>query len=537
MDENVVYDPTKSDGAAQPPPNDPNQQPENAQDVPQDPAADPNAPVDPTVDPNADPNAEVPVDPNADPNAEVVDPNAVPAEGEVAADGTETEEEAEEPPPPGGIMGFIGNPLVKKILIGLGILILLITAVSFFLPKGESTKQVKLQWWGLWEESNAVQTLIIDFKKTHPNIDVEYVKKDPKEYRERLLARVDNSTGPDVFRYHNTWMPMLSDVLLPLSSDVITPEEFKKVYYPVMQEDLVKNGAIYGIPMMGDTLAMYVNPKIFEDAGEQVPTNWDDFVKVSKKLTKRDSKGKITTAGAALGTYDNITHAPDIISLLFVQQGVNMQDFTTQQDAQTGALDYYTSFANGQDAVWDASLDNSTLSFSKGNVAIYFGFSWDVFTIQKLNKSLNFKVYPVPELYGKKTTIASYWAEGVSAKSPNQKEALEFMKYLSQKETAEKFYAETAKTRAFGEPYARKDLKESLREEPLVYPFVDQLDNAKSSFFASDTHDGDTGLNTMANSYLGTAIRSMADGGSGDSVVEPLNSGILQIYEKYNAQL
>lgn len=531
MDENVLFDPAKQ-GSQQ----DPNQPadpaaggqspaaPADQQPAPQSPPAAAPASVDPSAAP-ADPAA--PVDPAAAP----VDPNQ-PA----AADPNQTDPGAAAlpPPPPSGPLG---GGMIKKILIGLGILIFVIVLVVMLIPKGETTKQVKLTWWGLWEESPAVQSLIIDFKKDHPNIDVEYVKRTPQDYRDRLMARNESGSGPDIFRYHNTWVPMLKDSLLPLSADVITPEQFKETYYPVIQKDLVQDGAIYGIPLNADTLAMFVNPKLFEEAGVQVPTNWDDFRKVSKDLTKRDSNGKIRTAGAALGTYDNITHAPDIISLLFVQQGVDMSNFTASAKNSAEALNFYTSFATSEDAVWDGTLDNSILAFSKGNLAIYFGFSWDVFAIQRLNKDFQFKVYPVPELYGKKTTVASYWVEGVSSKSPNQAEALEFMKFLAKKETAQKFYTETAKTRAFGEPYARKDLRESLREEPLVYPFLSQMDDASSSLFASDTHDGETGLNTLLNTYLGTAVRSMVnDADSADSAVENLNNGVFQSFEKYGIQ-
>jgi multiple sugar transport system substrate-binding protein len=338
--------------------------------------------------------------------------------------------------------------------------------------------------------------------------------------------------------YHNTWLPMLNGDLSPLPSSVITPENFKQVFYPVMQQDLTQNGALYGIPMEGDTLALFVNPTLFEDAGVQVPTNWDQFVKAAQQLTVKDqTTGKIKTSGAALGTYDNINHAADIVSLLFLQQGVKMNNFGASPTNQSDALTFYTSFATGTNNVWDGSLDNSLLSFSKGNLAMYFGFSWDVFQVQQMSPNLQFKIYPVPANQGIKTTVASYWVEGVSAKSPNQAAAMEFMQYLAQKSTAQEFYTETAKVRAFGEPYARKDLQQSLKENQLVYPFVSQLDNASSSYFASDTDDGDTGINTQMNTYLQTAVNSITNGGnSADSAVSDLDNGVAQVLQKYGQQ-
>jgi multiple sugar transport system substrate-binding protein len=441
-------------------------------------------------------------------------------------------------PPPGNFLSnLLGGGLLKKLLIGIGAVILVTFIIILLIPKGQPDQAVTLQWWGLWEDSSTMQTLLLNFHKTHPNITVEYVKNDPSQYLDRLQTRIQNGSGPDIFLYHNTWLPMLVSDLSPLSSDAITPDQFKQDYYPVMQQDLTQNGALYGIPMEGDTLELFVNPALFEAAGVQVPTNWDQFVKVSKQLTVKDPDGKIKTAGAALGTYNNIDHAPDIISMLFLQQGVQMNNITNSAQNESDALQFYVSFSTGENNVWDSTLDNSLLAFSKGNLAMFFGFSWDVFQIQKLNPNLQFKIYPVPNLYGKKTTVASYWVNGVSAKSTHQTEAMEFMQYLAQKSTAQEFYTDTAKVRAFGEPYARKDLASSLQENQLVYPFVSQLNDAQSSYFASNTDDGDTGINSEMNSYLQTAVNSInTNGTSPDSAVQDLNNGIEQVLQKYAQQ-
>lgn len=452
--------------------------------------------------------------------------------GEEQTDGTEGETYEGAPP------SFLGGGLLKKLLIGIGAIILISIIVILLLPKGQATKPVTLQWWGLWEDASTMEPLIQNFEKSHPNITIHYIKEDPTQYEQQLTTRIQNGNGPDIFLYHNTWLPMLASDLSPLPSSVITPDEFKQTYYPVMQQDLTQNGAIYGIPMEADTLALFVNTQLFQDAGLQVPTTWDQFVKAAQQLTVKDATtNKIKTAGAALGTYDNITHAPDIISMLFLQQGVQMSNFNSSAKNESDALEFYTSFATGSNNVWDGTLPNSLNAFSQGDLAMYFGFSWDIFQIQQLNPNLTFKIYPVPSNQGVGTTVASYWVNGVSSKSPNQQAAMEFMQYLAQKSTAQAFYTDTAKIRSFGEPYARKDLQQSLRANQLVYPFVSQLDNASSSYFASDTDDGDTGINTEMNSYLQTAINGIIDdGNSPDSSASDLDNGVAQVLQKYGSQ-
>ena len=279
---------------------------------------------------------------------------------------------------------------------------------------------------------------------------------------------------------------------------------------------------------------MYINTDLFKSAGISVPRTWNDFIDASKALTVKDENGKIKTAGAAMGTYDNVTHAPDILSLLFLQNGVDLNDFVTHRERVEGALNFYTSFATSSDNVWDDTLDPSLLAFSKGNLAIFFGYSRDYFSIKKFNPNLSFHIVPVPQLADQSVNLASYWALGVSSKTIYQKQAFSFMKYFLSKEVQQKLYAEESKERAFGEPYARVDLAQSLNENPNIYPFVLQAPTASSSFFVDSTHDN--GLNQQLNTYLGNAVNSIYNRGSVESAFDTLSEGITLVMQQYGAQ-
>src|SRR5258708_18184894 len=284
-----------------------------------------------------------------------------------------------------------------------------------------------------------------------------------------------------------------------------------------------------------DTLSLFINTDLLGAQGLQPPATWEDFVSEAKKLTVPDETGlHIKTAGAGLGSYDNITHASDIIALLFAQNGVNVTNIGATAQSATDALNFYTSFdMMGDNKVWDDSLDSSILAFSKGNLAMYFGYSWDVFTIKAANPALNFKIYPVPHLPSRNITIASYWAQGVSVKTKHQKEALAFLKYLSSRETQQKLYAQMSKTRLFGQPYALVDLGGSLKENELVYPFISQAPGAISSYFVSNTFDD--GLNSQMDAYLGNAVRSILANNSAQTAVDTLSQGTSQVLKQYGA--
>jgi multiple sugar transport system substrate-binding protein len=396
---------------------------------------------------------------------------------------------------------------------------------------GNSNAKVTLTYWGLWEDSKTMQSLIDGFERQNPNITIQYSQQDIKQYRERLLARVADGSGPDIFRFHNSWYPMYSGVLLPLPTDTITPSAFKKTFYPVAARDLIQNGAIYGIPLEIDTLVLYTNSQLFKAAGLQPPTNWNDFISDARSMTVKDASGKIQTAGAALGTFDNVTHAPDILSLLFFQNGADLLKTKDSSDKSANALTFYTAFSTDQNNVWDDTLDPSILAFSKGNLAMYLGYSWDYFTIKQNNPNLNFQIVPVPQLPNQNVNFASYWAEGVSLKTKHQKEALLFMKYLAQKSTEEDLYAEQAKTRAFGEPYARVDLGGTLQTNPTLSAVVKEAPTAFSSPFVDSTFDN--GLNQGLNTYLNNAVNGVINGASAQSALDTFAQGVSQVLQKY----
>lgn len=435
--------------------------------------------------------------------------------------------------------GNIGK--IIKLIIG----ILVIFIAGFFIlrfiagSKPSSPENVTLTYWGLWEDENTLKPVISEFEKQNPNIKIVYEKQKIKEYRERLVVRSEKGSGPDIFRFHNTWLPMLSNLLLPMPNDVISKEDFQKVYYPVVQKDLVKNGAIFGLPLEIDTLALFINMDILKAAGLDAPTNWVNFQNAAIEMTTQDETGKIQTAGVAMGTYDNITHSADIISLLLLQNSADLKDISKTPQNAIDALDFYTSFSKGDKnkTVWNKDMDESILAFAKGNLAMYFGYSWDIFTIESFRRVYSsdfpYEIFPVPHLPSPATplTVASYWAEGVSAKSKHQREAFAFLKFLTRKEIQQKLFTEASKTRLFGEPYARVDLTDSLKSNATLYPFVSQAKNASSSFFASSTYDN--GLNDKTNEYLKKAVDSINNNTSTQTAVDTLSKGVSQILKEY----
>lgn len=447
------------------------------------------------------------------------------------------------PPPPIPQDHSDGLPIKKILIIVLAIFfgLAIIFTIFLLLSKGrgeEKTNERVVSYWGVSEDPEYMKSVIADFEKANPGIKISYEKQDISNYREKLSTRIPNGNGPDVFSFHNTWVPQIEKDLSPLPTSVITKEQFANNYYPSAQKDLIKDDSIYGIPLETDALALFVNPQILEAAGAQnqttyeIPKTWQEFIKTSAALTKRDDQGRITLSGAGIGTYDNVEHAPDIISLLFAQNGVNFDDIASSSKKVDDALTFYTNFALFENNVYDNTLDNSLKSFSEGNLAMFFGYASDYFKIKQLNPNLNFVIAPVPQLLNQeKVNVVSYWAEGVSSKSQNKEDSMLFMKYLTKPEVQEKLYQEQIAKFGAGRPYGNKNLAKKLEGTPF-HVFSEESLTAVSSPFSSNTFDN--GLNDKNNAVLQGLVNSILNGQNNGSPSEVLSSGMQEVVNEIN---
>lgn len=443
------------------------------------------------------------------------------------------------PPPELPIAGNLGgfSEKIKKILpllIGLGILGGLVFLGSKLLESGRviaPKSEVVLSYWGLWEPEPVMNSLITDYQKDHPKVKINYSLQSPQDYRERLQSSLARGDGPDIFRFHNTWLPMFKNELASLPSGTI--EEDK--YYPIVKTSLSLGKNLYGVPLMIDTLALFINEDIFQAAGKTPPATWDELVKTAAELTVRDSQGRIQTAGVALGTTNNVDHWPDILGLMMLQNGVDM----TRVDKNIGSdnrnlgedvLTFYTWFSQKYQ-VWNETLPSSTLFFASGKLAMYFAPSWRIFNLKEMNPQLKFKVLPVPQLPGTSVSWASFWAEGVWGKSKNKEEAFKFLQYLSQKENLQKLYQAESNSRLFGEPYPRTDMASLLADNPLIAPFVSQAANARSWYLCSRTFDN--GLNDRMIKYFEDAVNGVNQGKSASEALSTAARGVEQLLNQY----
>lgn len=430
----------------------------------------------------------------------------------------------------------------KIIAIVVGIVVLLLViffAYRFISNKSESGTANEIVWWGLWEDENIVSSIISEYETVNPKVKIKYVRQSKEDYRERLTNALAKGTGPDIFRFHNTWVPMFKSELDKVPADIFTVSNFSNQFYPVAVSDLTLGANLVGIPLEYDGLSLYVNEEIFEKAGKEAPTTWNELRQLARELTITDETGAVTQAGVALGRTENVDHWPEILGLMMLQNGVDLTRPTGK--LAEDALDFYTIFSIS-DGVWDATLPSSTVAFAAGKLAMYFGPSWRAFEIRLQNPNLRFKTIPVPQLPKTSAnetdvTYASYWVEGVWTRSKNKTQAWEFLKYLSTKESLEKLYNQASKTRMFGEPYPKQEMEILLKDHPIIGTTVGGAKTAQTWFLQSRTWDGPTGINSQINKYFEDAVNLVNIGKEAKVALEPVAQGVIQVLSQYGIKI
>ncbi|MBI4004557.1 sugar ABC transporter substrate-binding protein [Candidatus Roizmanbacteria bacterium] len=458
---------------------------------------------------------------------------------EVSPELATPEEVFTSPPPvaPPSIPPPTHRNYMKYIILGGGIgffIVIFMLLVRLLFGGVTKKSEIALQYWGLWEDKAIYDGIITQYQAKNPHIKVQYQKMSPLEYREKLIARSKNGQGPDIFRFHNTWLPEIKEIAQYVPSNIMSNKEFEATFYPVHAKDLKIGDHYYGLPLTIDGLVLLYNEGLFKKAGiVKAPSTWEDITESVSKLSGKDQNGQIFSSPIAIGTAANVEHFSDLFGLMLVQNGGDLRKL--DQPEAAGALESYRKLAEPPTDFWNDSMPNSIAAFIQEKVAMILVPSWEIHTIKTANPDIELKVVPVPQLPGgNPVSIASYWVEGVSKFGKNQGEAWKFLRFLSEKETMTKLYEAQSKTRLFGEPYSRVDLAPTLTQNEFVGAVIQQANYFISIPLISRTYDN--GLNDEVVKYLENAVNATIQGVSYSEALRVAGQGVSQVYSRYKIE-
>ncbi len=183
---------------------------------------------------------------------------------------------------------------VWKVLIVL-ILSSLVVSSSVYAQKATVT----ILWRDDPDEVPVLDTLIANFNKTHPKIEVKAIVVPYDEYDPKLFSMWAAGTPPDIF-----WCAAESGYVdhairdMNFTLNTFIERDKKSInlndFYSAAIEGATFRGDIKGLPFAQAYTAVFYNATLFDNAGIKYPaTNWidkswtwDKMVEIAKKLTK-----------------------------------------------------------------------------------------------------------------------------------------------------------------------------------------------------------------------------------------------------------
>ena len=439
----------------------------------------------------------------------------------------------------------------KKKLLILGALVVLALTTGVGCKGGSLEAQrtletdITLNVWGVFDSQDAYNDLIARYQETRPYINIKYRKLQFAEYELALLEAWAENRGPDIFLMHNTWVGGYVNKIQPppdsirLATAVITGGLKKKVvasiteYRPmtlpevrndfvsVVATDVFRDNKLYGLPLSVDTLVLYYNRALLDQAGiPAVPKTWQEVKEVSKKLTLLDEQ-KITRSGVALGGAANINRSFDILSLLMAQNGTQFLapggtrstlaqplPFATDTTYRPGqeALRFYTDFASPTKEVytWSEELSSAQERFVSGNLAMMLGYNYQLPLLKTQGPRIDLGITGAPHINSDGTdatgaTInwANYWLLAVANSTEHINEAWDFVHFATTKPDNAKLY--TQKT---GKPTALRSNIAQQMQNPELAVFANQLLTAQSWYTGKDAQAAETIFRDMVRTVV-----------------------------------
>lgn len=440
---------------------------------------------------------------------------------------------------------------MKKSILGIFLIIISLTTIGALCSNnGKVPAKFSLIYWSPEHNEEDIASAISGFETLYPYVDVQYKKYNYDEYEDMLINSWAKGQGPDVFSLPNTDVKKYYDLITPLPAAVsvttvetkstlgkkdtvvntvsqkcLSVSELRNQFIDTVASDVIfsHQGAkestvkdkIFGIPLATDSLALFYNKDLLNQAGiTTAATNWQEIVDQTKLLTKIDKDNNIIQSGIAMGTSNNIDNYFDILSILMMQYGAQMTDDNNRVTFDMGiegeqrvpsqqALDFYSKFAmpDWETYTWNSQQNNALEAFASGQLGYYIGYHYNLEQIKKMAPNLNFDIAALPQINaGNKINYPSYWLESVSVNSKHQDMAWAFVQYLTNQDNSEKYLTSAQK------PAARRELLAGQNDDYELSIFAEQALTAKSWYHGKDSTAAKNLFATMIDQALANTL-------------------------------
>ncbi len=374
--------------------------------------------------------------------------------------------------------------------------------------------QISLEVWGIFDDSDVFREINTVFEELDPYVvKVNYKKitdRNVESFEKELTEALANGTGPDIVYFKSSWLPKHGNKIVPMPNSQEMLATFRNTFVDVAYDDFVYKNYIFAAPLYCDTLALYYNNDLLNQAGlVRPPATWSQLKQYTKILTKIDDYGNIKQSAIALGRSQGngaVNRAGDIVMLMMMQGGANMNrngtlfaDLNNPRTPTGGpgevALNFFTSFADSASPLytWNAGMPYSVDAFRYGRVAMMLNYSYWYDRLKKADPKLDFSIAPVPQSGQEngKVNYANYWGLAVvkNANVPVKANytnfdrvaaAWRYVSFVTGLSRTNKFDPTMHYLNKTRKPAARRDLLVKQKNDPVLGVFARQALTAKS---------------------------------------------------------
>lgn len=400
-----------------------------------------------------------------------------------------------------------------------------------------AVRPVTINYWTVYNNISELERFAQAYKQIRPYVTVNIRQVRYDEFDNLFLNALADDVAPDIVSIHNRDLRQYQSRLSPMPSAVqvanvytqgkIQPEtviellqerlpsvsNIRSQYVKTVAEDVVVGSSAYGLPIAVDTLALYYNKDLLDRSGVALPpSTWTEFLEAANKANIFGANGEILQSGVAMGTGKNVENSFDILSMLMMQNDVQMargnfvtfaeglnQRGVTEQHPALQALRFYTDFARPDKEAygWNASQDSAYNAFIRGRAVFYFGFGYDYPRIRSAAPQLNIEVLQVPQLNpSKPANVASYWVEAVPRKSIHKDEAWDFVRFLSLPDNIKAY------TKNTNQPSPLRIHIAEQSADPALVPFSSQVLFAENWYRGRDVKAASNAFRSLIDNSL-----------------------------------
>ena len=189
---------------------------------------------------------------------------------------------------------------MKKFVVSIFLILALITPL--FATGAEEVDEnapVTIEFW-THEDANRQKLedrYIEEFTKMHPNVTVNVTRQSANKLIELIQSAFAANQGPTMFNLsiEDEYQYIEAGRLAPIDYMAAGYEDAQDVisaYAPKMLEGVTLEGEVYGLPLELTNWSIFLNKKVFRDAGldpeTDYPKTWEDMVEISRKLIIRE---------------------------------------------------------------------------------------------------------------------------------------------------------------------------------------------------------------------------------------------------------